>query len=358
MENKAPVSVYSEFQRLEKIIVGSPYPPSYFDAVEDSEAREGLQKIAYETEEDCNKLSQIFRDFGAEVLRPQNINPLFKENGKKCLISDGRWESAFPNTPLWPRDLTLALGTKLASVYSRNLGRWVEGQAFYSILFEQFQKGADWVSMPPPVLNQQAESYSEYGDNSLLGHAACFLKCGKDVFHSQPGDVLKGGRGTKAGLEWVKRQFPEFEFHPFNMTGHIDGKIALLKPGLVLSWVEKDMLPTRLQNWETIRLTSKEPLPEEFVKLRSKRFYKDFIVKWLNEWIGSVDETYFDVNVVSLDEKTVVLNSTNLDLMRQLESRGIECIPFDFRHRHFWDGGLHCMTLDLRRHGPMENYFS
>jgi len=27
------------------------------------------------------------------------------------------------------------------------------------------------------------------------------------------------------------------------------------------------------------------------------------------------------------------------------------------RHRYFWDGGLHCFTLDLRRKGHRENYF-
>ena len=28
-----------------------------------------------------------------------------------------------------------------------------------------------------------------------------------------------------------------------------------------------------------------------------------------------------------------------------------------FRHRWFWDGGLHCITLDLYREGTQQDYF-
>ena len=29
-------------------------------------------------------------------------------------------------------------------------------------------------------------------------------------------------------------------------------------------------------------------------------------------------------------------------------------VPFNFRHRFFWDGGLHCVTLDLVRDSKKE----
>ena len=28
-----------------------------------------------------------------------------------------------------------------------------------------------------------------------------------------------------------------------------------------------------------------------------------------------------------------------------------------FKHRWFWDAGLHCLTLDTYREGTMERYF-
>jgi glycine amidinotransferase len=360
-QNQPAISVFSEFQPLKKVIVGRCYPEEQFDYVEDEEAREGLKKIARETEEDCQNLVNLLSSFNIEVLRPEiTIDITTVRNGKrvKTPISDGRWTTYMPNAPMWPRDLNLVLGNKVASTYSRNMGRWLEGQAFYKILKEQFENGAQWVSMPPPLLNEEAQSYADYEREMLLFHAACFLKCGKHVFHTRPAIEDERGKGTQLGLDWVKREFPEFKFIQFDNIGHIDGKIAFLRPGLLMSWIKKEDLPKELQNWDVIKLESKQDLPDEFVKLRGKRFYRDFIVKWLNEWIGCVDETYFDVNMISIDEKTVILNGENPDLIKRLASYGIEGIPFKFRHRYFWDGGLHCITQDLVRSGPMEDYFS
>ena len=29
----------------------------------------------------------------------------------------------------------------------------------------------------------------------------------------------------------------------------------------------------------------------------------------------------------------------------------------NLRHRYFWDGGIHCSTLDLDREGTIQDYF-
>ena len=40
-----------------------------------------------------------------------------------------------------------------------------------------------------------------------------------------------------------------------------------------------------------------------------------------------------------------------------LKKHRIEPIICPMRHRYFWDGGIHCFTLDLQRKGSRENYF-
>ena len=34
----------------------------------------------------------------------------------------------------------------------------------------------------------------------------------------------------------------------------------------------------------------------------------------------------------------------------------IEPIIVPWRHRFFWDGGLHCISLDIKRRGSLETY--
>ena len=35
----------------------------------------------------------------------------------------------------------------------------------------------------------------------------------------------------------------------------------------------------------------------------------------------------------------------------------MEIVEAPMRHRHFWDCGIHCATVDLVREGSMEDYF-
>lgn len=358
----SPVKIFTEFQPLEEMIVGSLYPPEAYNMLEDGDLRGMLQKIAQETEEDLTSIQGVLEAHGVTVKRPKILFDLYKQGDTRVQLKQldlGLWRTGYPNPPLWPRDLTIAFDNKLLSTYSRSPNRWVEGQHFYEIFHDYFQRGADWRSLPPPLLNAEATSYGDYENKALLYHAACFLKCGKDIFHTLPANKMQGARGTEAGLEWVKRQIgPEYRFHAVKRIGHLDGKIALIKPGLLLSWIPKSDLPDCLQSWDVIFLDQKGSIPAEFEAMRGKRYYKDYVSRYLTEWIGNVEETYFDVNIISINEKLVMLNGHNRELEKKLNSYGVECIPVDFRHRYFWDGGLHCISLDVRRRGDCEDYFS
>ncbi len=358
----SPVKIFTEFQPLEEMIIGSAYPPAAYDMLEDVELRSMLQRIAIETEEDLQAIQRVLEAEGVVVKRPRILFDLYRKVEDRVslkLLDLGLWRTGYPNPPLWPRDLTIAFDNKILSTYSRSPNRWVEGQHFYDIFFDYFQKGADWRSLPPPLLDPEAKSYEQYEDKSLLYHAACFLKCGRDIFHTLPGKQMAGARGTEAGLEWVKRQIGEgFRFHAVKRIGHLDGKIALIKPGLLLSWIPKSDLPDCLQSWDVIFLDKRGSIPPEFEVMRGKRYYKDHVSRYLSEWIGSVEETYFDVNIISVNENLVLLNGHNADLEGKLNAYGVKCIPVDFRHRYFWDGGLHCISLDVRRRGECEDYFA
>jgi glycine amidinotransferase len=70
-----------------------------------------------------------------------------------------------------------------------------------------------------------------------------------------------------------------------------------------------------------------------------------------------VEETVFDVNMLSISEELVLVNNYNREVFDFLKKHSIEPIVCPLRHRYFWDGGIHCLTLDLVREGNRENYF-
>ena len=48
------VNSWSHWQRLKQVVLGNVYPPEFFEDVEDTNLRDSLQKIVYETKEDLD----------------------------------------------------------------------------------------------------------------------------------------------------------------------------------------------------------------------------------------------------------------------------------------------------------------
>ena len=352
----SPVAVWSEFQQLEEVILGRAYPATSFAYLKDVEFRDHISKILNETEEDLLCLQKILEDFGVKVRRPDIAFAL--HNGDEPYVFDFQKNKfSFPNHPLMPRDTVFAYGNKLIECFTGSHGRFLENINYQSLLMEYFKKGADWVSMPMPLLEDGVKNYESHVGNKILYHAANLLRCGKDIFYSQPTipNTKWTGKGTPEGLEWLKRQFPSTHFHPAPCQGHLDGKVAILKPGVLATW-SRNFVPEKLKNWEIIIVDSPNPFPEEFNSLRKRRFYKEFVSDWLTEWIGYVDETVFDINMLSISENTVITNGYNKKAFQDFKRNGIEAIPWSFRHQYFWDGAIHCVTLDIRRTGGLESY--
>jgi N-dimethylarginine dimethylaminohydrolase len=55
------------------------------------------------------------------------------------------------------------------------------------------------------------------------------------------------------------------------------------------------------------------------------------------------------MNVVSINEETVMVESNQTPLIEFLESNGYDVVPVRMRHAYTMLGGLHCTTLDLVR---------
>ena len=68
-----------------------------------------------------------------------------------------------------------------------------------------------------------------------------------------------------------------------------------------------------------------------------------------SNWVGYVEETVFEVNMLSIDENTILVNNYNKQVFDFLEKHHIAPVIAPFRHRWFWDGGVHCVTQDLYR---------
>jgi hypothetical protein len=116
------------------------------------------------------------------------------------------------------------------------------------------------------------------------------------------------------------------------------------------SQVRGDRYQDSLPGWRVIRHVT-----PEFHRLSQEEkdeiFSMRFVNKQIEPWIGNITESFFDVNCLVRDEGHVYVSS---DPPKDLGS-SYTVIPW--RYRFFWDGGLHCITLDINREGKQEDYF-
>ena len=352
------MAIWTEYDPLTEIIVGTCPPEDYYDnVITDERSLPLLHTILRETREDLDALSLQLEAMGVKVHRPKNL-PFERK------IQLAGFNINNPVAPIVPRDQYMVYGEKIVQTYTSMPDRYLESLAYYDIFRELFSEGFDWCSMPPPLLENFADNSMWYSDSvgryhniladRLLWHTATMFKCGDALITNTKGP------GNKLGLEWMRRQFPDARILENRGTvqenlGHIDHGWFMTDDNTVFA--EKEFWsPYYLKGKEVIYLHDLVDTPD-FAQYDSAltqstgKFSYDYLNIWMSEWKGYIQEVAFDFNVLVVDSKNIFISNAQPKLQEMLDKRGITCHIAPIRHNHFWDGGIHCLTLDVKRNG-------
>jgi glycine amidinotransferase len=66
---------------------------------------------------------------------------------------------------------------------------------------------------------------------------------------------------------------------------------------------------------------------------------------------------WVSINVLMLDEKRVIVDRSQVSLIRSLKAWGFDPIAIPFSSYGPFGGSFHCATLDIRRRGSLQRYF-
>ena len=369
-------SVYQHWDPLKVCVVGRSYPPEFYSWITIPHVRDLFEKIAIETEEDFQNIIKKLESFGVEVLRPNLPKEIFVE-GK------------YVRPPMTPRDYTGMFGTKFYESYSTNFSKsdylnikdksWPDCNNW-----NEFNQLPDWIQQElTNVFNfgrKQVcrDEYSEIfdrikseGSQVLSGqnysNTASCMRIGKDLYW--------GTDSYNQDIATLKTQtdneFSEYRNHFINTGGHSDATYCPVCPGLIISLYDVPTYANTFPGWEVVYLPGQSwSMIDKFLALKKKNRGKwwipgfehdqnviDTVETWLNHWTGYVEETVFDVNMLIIDPKNVMVFNYNKQVFDALARYGITPHIVHFRHRYFWDGGIHCVTSDLHREGTMQDYF-
>ena len=401
-------SVYQPWDPLKVCVVGKSYPVEFYSFIKNPRLRNLFERIAEETEEDYQNLILTLQKFNVDVIRPD-----VPTNYAETLITS---RNRVPGpVSMIPRDQMIMIGSDFYVFPYDNIaikasGRSVELSNWSKKTYDML-KGSDWPQTFTPynqlpkwiqdecksLLNfnyTPGEDINEFNDahskfawwNPIIDRVE---KAGNKVIKNQHHDILNKipangvtriGKDLYFGIDQYNLEsiqqvaelfFSDYRCHFITTGGHIDGCFSPVKPGLIVSIKDMPTYEKTFPDWEVVYLNGESwDKVESFLSLKEKNHGRwwikgsehdneliSYVETWLSDWVGYVEESVFDVNILTIDEKNVIVNNYNKTAFDAFERHGITAHIVPLRHRYFWDGGIHCVTLDLHREGHMQDWF-
>jgi glycine amidinotransferase len=357
------VNSHNEWDPLEEIVVGriekSIFPPRHLYMLG------GVPKALYNwlflvggwrrwpkkvfiepAQKELEDFVDLLEAEGVTVRRPDIVNhaksystPDWKSKGFTCAC---------------PRDCFLVFGNQIIETPMSWRCRYFEGRAYYSLFKEYFEQGAKWTSAPKPPLKdslyrkdykipRQGEPLTYViNESEVVFDAADFIRCGTDIF------VTRSNVTNEAGIAWLERHLgDQYRIHRIETLSrqpmHIDTTFVPLGPGKLMinpKYINKDDLPPIVRSWDILEA----PRP-------------DRVSGGIVNEIGSMCSTWLNMNVLMLDEQRVVVDRSQVSMIKALKRWGLTPIPSSLKYLGTFGGSFHCVTMDIRRRGTLKSYF-
>lgn len=383
-------SVHQHWDPLKTCIVGRSYPPEFYEFVKNPRTRHILETLAQETEDDYQNLIRLLsKKFGVEVFRPEFPDDL------ESLYVQGKWVQP----PTAPRDYFLMIEDRFWvpeipnashawSVFYRqnkqaDWGDYVRPQDFYrdhpSVAEDIKQRFSRFQQMDQQHLDAKLGFYQHIFDHvrqqgneivytDLDFVNGCFVsRIGRDLYFA----TQTYHDDQQQILQQVNGHFPRTRNHVVNAGGHGDATYCPVAPGLIISLRDIPTYADTFPDWEVVYLPPSNYAHmrefEQSMKRNKGRWFipgfeqdpnlVDMVDHYFDEWVGYVAETVFDVNMLIVDPKNVIVSAHSDPVEQACARHGIEVHVVPFRHKYFWDAGIHCITNDLNRQGSSRDWF-
>ena len=293
-----------------------------------------------------DNLAKLLTELGVKVYRPESANP-------KTIIQTPTFQSEQIVTGN-VRDITFIYNDTIVETPICMRNRVYENLCLYKIFAKKFDhgNGGKWIKAPNTQLTE--DTYNLIVDWNETGYfnkrhdqlemaidAPNFLPIGKDVLVNIATDT------QYLGYEWVKSLFPDSKFHIMKCTeAHLDGEFMCLKPGVFLANKRFvpfiNQLPEKFQKWKFL-------IPENLPTNIDVSRFTDIGIRLASS-------SGMDVNVLSLDENTVLVSKRAIGTKKILEKNGFSVIDVELDYGEVFSGGIHCSTLDLIRDDNYDFY--
>lgn len=378
------VNAWTQWGKLKTVVVGKadfacfhPEEPGFKGKINNKVIADELewpvgrkkQSVIDRANDQLDNLATILTSLGINVLRPNPIN--FSQEIKTPL-----WQVSNMFCCVCPRDVMITVGNSIIEATMSKRGRFFEYLPYRDIMYKLWDAdhSMKWKAAPKPTMSsdmywegywskfdifdtkskdEQYRLLHDYkyvlNESEIAFDAADITRCGRDIFvqHSMTTNLK--------AVEWLKRELEGcVRVHVLNFPydkepSHIDCTFIPLRPpkdgrkGIALTnperpLLEKDSKIFKDNNWNLIE----SPMPNK-INYPMPTFCLSS--KWLS------------MNLLSIDENTVVVEENEEDLQNLLETLGFKVIKIPYRSVFEFGGSIHCSTWDIEREDSNEDFF-
>ena len=374
-------SVNQHWDRLRVCAVGHTYPPEFYSFIENTRVRSVMEKISMETETDFQQLINLLQSKQVDVVRTQVQENALLDN--KLLPP-----------PLSPRDHFAMIGERFYTPTPVRNRKWnyiknyfypaeppktqSEFDALHKLVKMELERKHniksvfdiytfDYAGLQPIVDLVEKNNTEIILDKNIDSAMTC--RVGTDLyFGTWP------GQDKNLVLQNMQQEFPDYRCHIVETDGHLDGVFCPVKEGLILcrhDYVNLIDFKNLFPGWEVAAVggqtSEKECLYTHLKEKNAGRWwvpgeeynddFTDFVNAYMDFCVGNIEETSIGVNVLMIDENNLICCEEDPSIFKILEKHHITPHVIPFKHYHFWDNGIHCLTCDLDRDGVRQDYF-
>ena len=329
------VESYTGFQPLEEAWIGGTYPEKFYEHLP-NEIEDTFCLLTQQTIESFSKLKKTLQQFGVQVREPTfSSDPAMYMDQYENLIKP----------PVAPRDWVITLGQRLL------ISPQGYKQEPYNDTIEEYLKNGESVEILDR--GKDARSWLQFPAMVRVGNRLIVDTC-------SPDDQLTTGKIKEA----CGMLGDMYEIIETQEGAHLDGVFCPIKEGYIFSshWGSLDLYKNTFPGWQVFWKEQKSNGYNGKWWIADNNFYSPIFNRYVEQhardWIGNVEETVFEVNMLVVDEKNVICMGHDEESFEHMYKLGMTPHIVDFPARGFWDGGIHCITVDIRRTGGCKDYFN
>jgi glycine amidinotransferase len=364
------VSSHNEWDPLEEIIVGDGFPASlpaldfsfklffhdniYGHNFGDRAHSYITKRHVEEHHEDVQKLVELLEGLSITVKRPKVPKHVYK-------TKTPWWESTiYP--ALNVRDLSMIVGDTIIESSPTCRWRYFETDFLKHLYLEYFEQGARWIQAPKPLMLDSSFDLSYVNDTTgakeyytgEMDKKPHYMDIGPEIMFDAANCVRMGthilincaNENQWLGAKWLQSTLGDkYTIWPIEVTdSHIDSTFLPIRPGLgiIMKDYVRSRLPKEVQKWDLIHVPLRYRTPDEYnkqgINLASPRI---------------------ELNILSISPDLIICHPQYEDILRkELKKYKIDVISTPVRHCEIFSGAHHCLTLDVRRRGSLENYLT